>query len=536
MKKIYVSKTDSVASVIEKVISAKDKEVTLSIPRDAEFSRLKNNFKLLKREAEQAGKEVAIESVDDNALDSAATVGIKAVNPFFGQKARVISDIVVKGEISEPAVQDDRRSKAKPSPKQLIEEKVETETIFTAHELSETSGSIWTETVEEDHPHRGWTILKWIGLAVVVIGACFAAYTLLPQVTVNLTFTETPFDYNGPLVVDSNAQGVSVSSTQITVPGTIFSDTENYAVPFTPSASKQVSQSAIGSIQIYNDYSSQSQVLIKTTRFTAPDGRVYRLDKAVTIPGATISGGKLQPSSIVATVTADQPGASYNIATTTRFRIPGFENSPKYDGFYADSVGPITGGFVGEMSVPTAADIAAARTTAENTLESTLTNKLMLKLPTNVKVLEGSSQIATTSETISSTPDSNGQYLLTVYGSIKVIAFKENDILSALATQMVNQSNTNLLLHDYSATYGSAQPNFSKGVMTASLNLASNWVQPFNVTDFQNKAKGLDGPSLEVLINSLPGIKSANIKFWPFWVNKAPQNASKIHVDVAYAA
>ena len=267
MKKIYVNKTDSAASVIERVISVQDKEVILSIPRDTDFSKLKNNFRLLKREAEHAGKDVTIESVEDVTLESSAAVGLKAVNPFFGKKARMVSDIVMKSEVTGPSAQARRPSVQQPG-KQPKQEAAETETVFAASEFFEERTSVWAD--DEESPHsRKWTfILILMAIVLIVIGV--ALYMVLPEATITVTFAETPFNYSGPLIVNSNVQSASASTTGITIPGTIFSDTENYVVDFTPSGSKDVSQSAAGSIDIYNAYSSEPQVLVKTTRFHRP--------------------------------------------------------------------------------------------------------------------------------------------------------------------------------------------------------------------------------------------------------------------------
>jgi len=536
MKKIYVNKTDSAASVIEKVISSGDSEVTLYIPRDTEFSRLKNNFRLLKREAEQAKKEVTVESVEDIVLESAASLGIKAVNPFFGQKVRMVSDIGMRAEVDGPMTQS-RRQDIKQPEKKPKNESAKAEEIFTAREFGGEKDSIWDE--EDDRPRSRKLTFALIFSAIVLIAVGAALYMVLPEATITVTLSETPFPYTGPLVINSNVKTASATTTQITIPGTIFSDTENNVVEFSVSGSKNVSQSASGSITIYNDYSSGPQVLVKSTRFTAPNGKVYRLNSTVTVPGATASRGQIVPSSVEATVTADQPGVDYNISTTTRFRIPGFQGTAKYDGFYADSSSPITGGFIGNMAVPTAADIATARSAAESSLNTTLENKLLLTLPSGIKVLDGSSQIATTSEVISSTPNSQGQYSLTIYGTIKIFGFNESDLLSAVATEMASQPNasvTDLSLHDYSANYSNAKPDFVHGIMTASLNLTSNWTQPFDASGFQTRAEGLDSSALNTLISSFSGVESANVNLWPFWVRRVPQNPSKIHVDVGYAS
>ncbi len=69
---------------------------------------------------------------------------------------------------------------------------------------------------------------------------------------------------------------------------------------------------AQGQVTVVNNYS-KSQTLIERTRFLTEDGKLYRLDRRVTIP----AGGRATVS-----VTADQPGAGFAIGPT-KFTIPG---------------------------------------------------------------------------------------------------------------------------------------------------------------------------------------------------------------------
>jgi len=80
---------------------------------------------------------------------------------------------------------------------------------------------------------------------------------------------------------------------------------------------ENVEKKASGRIVVYNEFSSAPQKLIATTRFETPDGKIYRIKDAVTVPGA---------GSVEATVYADQPGEEYNIDLTD-FTIPGFKGN-----------------------------------------------------------------------------------------------------------------------------------------------------------------------------------------------------------------
>jgi len=523
MKKIYVNKTDTAPSVIERVINATDKEITLYIPRGTQFATLKNNFSLLKREANHAGKLVTIESVDDAALDLAASVGLNAVNPFFGRKMRAVSDIVLKSEVmneTQPAA--NRR--------------------YRSHVTHHEEDKIFVEPDREIdalniEPHsRLRKVLSIILITIIFVGVGVGLAIILPRADVNLTFKEIPFEFAGSLVANVNTKSPTFSSTQIIIPAIVFSDVGNYISSCPASEQKNVAQKAAGKITIYNNYGSSPQSLVKGTRFTTPDGKVFQLDNDVTVPGAKVSGGKLTPSSITAAVTADKAGPDYNIGPVSRFRIPGFQSSPKYEGFYGESAGSMVGGFVGNVAVPSADDIAKTKTSAESALTDELNSRAILKLPSNTKVLPGSSKVTITSEDICKTVTQQGNFTATVYGEIKIATFLESDILSAMAANIANTSNASLTLKGTpTITYGSAPAtDFSKGQMATTVNVGSYWVQPFDLNDFKSRAVNKNETELKTLIFSLAGIKSGEVKLWPFWVTRVPNNASKIFVDLAY--
>ena len=135
---------------------------------------------------------------------------------------------------------------------------------------------------------------------------------------------------------------------------------------------------ARGRIEIMNE-NNFAQELVATTRFTAPSGKIYRIENAVNIPPATTENGTLVPGKVVAEVIADAPGEEYNINDTTTFTIPGFEEGGFTDLFqtvYAQNLNPIDGGFDG-MRVDIAED---DRITARQELQMELRDQLREKV------------------------------------------------------------------------------------------------------------------------------------------------------------
>lgn len=145
---------------------------------------------------------------------------------------------------------------------------------------------------------------------------------------------------------------------------------------------KRVDTKASGTIEIYNTYSAKSQTLVKNTRFEDPKGRIYRIQKSVTVPGFTKQGSTVIPGKVSAVIYADFAGAEYN-ADPSDFTIPGFKNDPRFDSFYARSTTPITGGFSGVIKTVSDEVLAKAKKDIEEKLHTTLVEKLKAEIPSD---------------------------------------------------------------------------------------------------------------------------------------------------------
>lgn len=143
---------------------------------------------------------------------------------------------------------------------------------------------------------------------------------------------------------------------------------------------KDVERKSSGNIIIYNSYSSKTQKLIKRTRFETPDGKIYRIDKSVVVPGTTVQGGEIVPGSVEVTVYADIPGEEFNIGLTD-FTIPGFKGDPRFSKFYARSKTPMEDGFSGTVHVASPEDIASVTDELENSLKEILLSQARSQVP-----------------------------------------------------------------------------------------------------------------------------------------------------------
>lgn len=200
--------------------------------------------------------------------------------------------------------------------------------------------------VSERAAVSSWKTASSIVLSLLFLaGVGAAVYFLVPKATVIVTPHDITRDitakYEGRTIApigDKSADVVPVRKIE-----------KSYATKLSGEATGKSSagnQKARGTIIISNEYSSDSQPLISTTRFETDDGKIFRLAESVTVPGMTIQNGKREAGVVEAVVVADEAGDTYNIDPAS-FTVPGFKGSAKYGTFSARSTKAFTGGGAG---------------------------------------------------------------------------------------------------------------------------------------------------------------------------------------------
>ncbi|PIR97843.1 MAG: hypothetical protein COT89_02115 [Candidatus Colwellbacteria bacterium CG10_big_fil_rev_8_21_14_0_10_42_22] len=510
-KKVYLNKSDSVTSAIDKVINAPDEEVVLYIPRGAEVASNRKDIELLKREVEASGKSLIVESVDDDILEIVATLGIRANNPFLGRSKHTVSDIVV----IKPKNRAPGNNKNTPTSKKKKSRASKVRVGTTRSPITNSVGG-----------------MKRVAIIAGVIAGLTMIITLVvvstPRVSVALTLEKIDQGYIGPLIVSPNTEESSISDKMINLRGIILSKKKNITKSYPATGTDSVGRKARGTITIYNDFGVEKQTLVKTTRFVTPDGKIFRLDYDVVVPGRNADGS---PSSIDASVTADQPGESYNIGPVSKLRIPGFQGSSKYEGFYAESKEDMKGGTTGEVKVPTDADIESAREDAKKSLEDVLKTDLLVDMPEGVEVLEGAYELFITKEEINDVVDKKNEFNITLYGEMKIVGFSEKELLEVLGERFSEEAGKELTSYMAEVDYGEVSVDFENQTMKSAVNIRSQWIEPFDVEEFKQRVAGLTENQLKEAVFSTPGVSGGEVRMWPFWVNKVPKDIDRISVD-----
>ena len=578
MHKIYIDKSDSAASVIDRILATQEDEVVLYIPR---FTKLasSSNFKLLKREVNSSGKSIEIESVDEEVLDLARSVGIEAANPFFRKNKRAMSDILSPGSEIDKAPKSKSHSRGDIGSRDEEDDSVSVtshgkygKTLGKEEEMIDDEEMKAAEEDREEYHHKKHdhhpkfksffkmrdkfkfkataTAKKMNSLKVwpVILISAFAVTVgavVLPTAKIKVTLEKINWDFNGSLIASAAIKDPYLLNGQLKVGGVIFDKSKNIINSYPATGSQSVSRKASGTITVYNAYSSDPQPLVKETRFASPEGKIFRIDRGVVIPGAKIVDNKIVPSSIDLTVYADKAGAEYNIGPA-KFRVPGLQGSAKYEGFYGESRDSMSGGFVGVAKVPTESDIIKARDKNKKSLESVLSSEAVLSIPKEMKIIDKATKFIVTKEEINKTTDDAGNFSVTTYGVKKLFGFREADLILALKSQLINEiklqssDNSNnasdkeigLDLKSNSIVSGEPRVDFDQKELSVVLKFKSVWTNAFDPIKFKEAALGKSEEEMADSLELFKGIQSIDVNLWPFWVISVPSNSSKVSIDV----
>jgi len=471
--KIYVKKEDDLAQVMEQILGMETDPVILNIPKFSRLAKSELNFSLLKKEVSGLGRNLVIESVDDEVITLAQKHRISASNPFFEHQ-------------SEPAVVLKPTAVKAANPEQDL--------------LAE-----WEKT-----PIRRSYLRPLLALATLIFliwPAFWAVSGVLTRAEVKIVTLKTPWSFDGSLVL----------------PVQVFTEKRNAEFSFPATGRQAASKKARGEIVIYNNFSPSPQPLVATTRFLAPDGKIFRLVKAVTVPGA--------PGSIKAEVAADKPGPEYNVGPIAKLTIPGFQGSPKHNSFYGEIKENIGGGFIGETSLATKEDIAKAKSAARENLTANLVATLVSQLPAGYKIIESptTTQFAFLKEEFKSEVNDKGEFNLFAEGEIKAVAFSEEALLADFKQKIRQEKSQDFNFKSRQLQYNVNRVDWNKGELELAVNFQAALEAPIAEAELKKKLAGKSEGELKALILTMPGLEGLTASIKPFWRRTLPR-AEKIEI------
>jgi hypothetical protein len=271
----------------------------------------------------------------------------------------------------------------------------------------------------------------WLIAGICVLALFFGVSILFSSATLIITPRVENISFsNEPFTAKLNSANTSDLSYEILSVEQSANDTVS------ATKEKDVSQKASGKIIIYNNYSTAPQRLINNTRFESANGKMYRINSSVIIPGLTKVNGKIVPGSIEAVLFADQPGEEYNMKLSDLagdFKIPGFKGDPRYDKFYGRLKEDIQNGFVGKQRI-VADDL---RKTTVDSLKIKIKEQLLKEFyavkPDNYFVFPDTHSIDYT--LLPDTAVGSDKVMINMKGNLNGLVFNKNKLAKYLASK-----------------------------------------------------------------------------------------------------
>jgi hypothetical protein len=305
----------------------------------------------------------------------------------------------------------------------------------------------------------------------------------------------------------------------------------------TTGKSGSAKQKANGTVIIYNNYNTEPQPLVATTRLETVDGKLFRLVRGVTVPGMTNKNGQKEAGAIEAEVIADQTGEEYNIDATT-FHIPGFKSSPKYDAFSVKSVKAMTGGGSGgtsDMAMVAKIDLDTAISQAKEKAKEEFLNEARSELNPDEKILEEQMDVVELSP--AAVPEMSTIAAAFDYkNTFRVRAFVFSEKIVKEKIEKMNEKNLRGVQFKVTAlniTYNESTPNFSDSTLRLAAHTLITMESDINQDALKEALLGQHKDDMQKALNSFPGVKKMEVNFYPQWfVESIPKNKNRVSIIV----
>lgn len=389
------------------------------------------------------------------------------------------------------------------------------------------SGKAW----EFRKPGRGGRLKRWPVIGAVALALAILAVGLsvfFSGATVLATPKEETATINGTFMAIKDSKPGEFQYETMTL-----SKEASLSVPAT--GEKHVERKASGNIIIYNNYGSESQRLLKNTRFETPQGLVYRVDKSVVVPGRKSEGGAMVPGSIEVTVYADLPGPSYNIGLTD-FTIPGLKGDPRYEKFYARSKTPMAGGVSGVVKTVDETVLKTSVENLQNKLKDELFSEAGAQKPEDFVLYDDGIFIE-----FESLPNREGEGEVTItekaalYGMIfKKTALSEQmarGVLSDYDGKSILVKNIEDLKFAIIGRDGARPWEEGAAPIQFSMEGNANFVWLFDKEQLKIDLAGKPKDGLASVLAGYPGVSDAKAVLRPFWKRSFPSDPADIEIE-----
>ena len=371
-----------------------------------------------------------------------------------------------------------------------------------------------------DQPKKPSRKILYTTAVVFIIALIFGISALFKSAKITVAPKSQPVHLVGSNFT-ANKDGASGLAFQIV---TVSKDVQKTV---TSNGQTEVQKKATGTVTILNK-SSQSQKLVATTRLQTPEGLIFRLNSAVTVPAEQ---NTTTPGSVTVAVTADAVGDKYNVGLKD-FTIPGLKGTAKYSQIYGRSKTIMTGGFSGMQAIVSDQLLASTSSELQNNLKNSLATNIVSQIPANFILYPNSMSFSFSSVSQASTTSSGT--VLDEKGTAYGVIFDRGTLARSIAslysiTDTIKIDDLDALNFQY-ATGTPFDPSSSQTILNFSLTGDANIIWVFDANKLKTELLGLNKSQARAVISGYPAISEVWIETSPFWNQTIPNDSKKVEL------
>lgn len=564
---IYIDVDDEITSVIDKITNAKSRVVALVLPKRATVFQSIVNMKLLKKRADAAKKHIVLITSEAGLMPLAGTVGLYVAStlqskPEIPDAATVASEVPEEVEEGPIDFDADKASKTpvgalaasqEPSVANAMDDDDGTVELDNSelpdsakngdiNALAAAGGS--GKAAKKDKKDKSlkvpnfkrfklWGMIAVLLIILLIVGF-FVANSVLAKANIGVKTNTSQVNTSLSPTLDTNATTLDPSKN--TIPAQTQQQTKTATEQVSASGKQNQGDKAAGTItmsaqecgnSIFNgqpaDVPAGTGVVVNGLTYITQQDTSFK--KNGNFDGQCVTYQSMGSTNI----TAQNGGSQYNVNNAT------FTTAGRSD---VSSSGSATGGTDNIVTVVQQSDIDSATNKAKSDLSSGVSGvKSQLEqnlqsnglYPIHATFYQGTPNISTSTQAGAQANNVTvtESVTYTMYGA------KQSDIQTLLDNSIDSQidQSKQSIQNDGLSQSAITVPNAGTGsTLDISIQTTATVGPHINLSNLKSQVEGKPSGDIKQTIMALPGVTDVTVKFSPFWVSKAPGNASKINI------
>lgn len=576
---IYLDSDEEITAVIDRLRSSDAGSIRFVIPKGALVLQSLVSLKLLRREASQAGKQIAIVTQDPVGLHLGEQANItvfakpKDIRPIFtaqqatarnadrssvdvdSEDERYAADAAHdnlaatanKHDLNEPSAADSFASADQGPDGNEADEDIDSDIHVHRYDQADRPpiGARAQDLVARSkasvrpRTHRSPTrlivpliILLFLGATGYLVFAEFA-----PRATIAVTLATEPLNQKVTVTARGDTTAVDVSNAVIPAKLVEADVTVTESLPAT--GKKQVGEKATATLAVSNYWDANPQLFAAGTIFTATDSTNFVSTAAVTVPGAvtTLKEGKVvtTPGKANVTIQAQLPGPQAN-GKSGRFTIPAL-SALRQEKIYGESIAPTAGGTAKEVTIASEADIQNLMHAAKAKLAEAGSAKLT-EAAAGELVLNGASEQTLSEETYSHKAGAETETVTAnITAKVRALVFADADLDQA-ATEVLKRSvpaNRTLVLEASDQLVASVSKlELQASTLVIQVDCTSRTAAALDTSSLLDQITNQPVTIAQERLRAQTGVVTAQVTLRPRWLTKLPKHDSQVTLTINY--